>query len=101
MIRSQRILIIVSFANLAGAQIAAVRLARGLRDRGHDPKVLFLYERSRLTGADHPYEVVLPIAEPGAVSYLRIAFSLMRIVRREKPDLVLTFLPLANVLGQA
>lgn len=98
---AQRILIIVSFANLAGAQIAAVRLARGLRDRGHDTKVIFLYEQSRLVGADHPYEVVLPSARPGVAGYLRIAYDLARIVKREKPDLVLTFLPLANVLGQA
>lgn len=98
---SQRILIVVSFANLAGAQIAAVRLARGLRDRGHDPKVVFLYEQGPVVGADHPYEVVLPTASPGVGGYCRIAARLWQIIRREKPDVVLTFLPLANVLGQA
>lgn len=97
---ARRILILVSFANLAGAQIAAVRLARGLRDRGHLPKVVFLYQQGELVGADHPYDVLLPTARPGASGYARIAVELMRVVRREKPDLVLTFLPLANVLGQ-
>jgi glycosyltransferase involved in cell wall biosynthesis len=97
----QRILVVVSFANLAGAQIAAVRLARGLRDRGHDPKVIFLYEQGPVVGADHPYEVVLPTASPGIGGYIRIAMRLWQIIRREKPDVVLTFLPLANILGQA
>jgi glycosyltransferase involved in cell wall biosynthesis len=97
----QRVLIVVSFANLAGAQIAAVRLARGLRDRGHDPKVIFLYEQGPVVGADHPYEVVLPKASPGVGGYVRIAVRLWQIIRQEKPDVVLTFLPLANVLGQA
>jgi len=96
-----RILIVVSFANLAGAQIAAVRLARGLRDRGHDPKVIFLYEQRPVDGADHPYEVVVPKAKPGAAGYLRMGFDLAKIIKREQPDVVLTFLPLANVLGQA
>jgi glycosyltransferase involved in cell wall biosynthesis len=96
-----RVLIIVSFANLAGAQIAALRLARGLRDRGHDPKVLFLYEQGVIKSPDHPYEVVLPTARPGAGGYMRISIELARILRRDKPDLVLTFLPLANTLGQA
>lgn len=96
-----KILIVVSFANLAGAQIAALRLARGLRDRGHRPKVLFCYEQVPVDTPDHPYEVLLPSAAPGAAGYLRIAARLVGAVRRERPDVVLTFLPLANVLGQA
>jgi glycosyltransferase involved in cell wall biosynthesis len=99
--RGLDILIVVSFANLAGAQIAALRLARGLRERGHNPKVLFLYEQVPVDSPDHPYEVLLPTAAPGAAGYLRIAWSLVRRLRRERPDAVLSFLPLANVLGQA
>jgi glycosyltransferase involved in cell wall biosynthesis len=97
----RRILIIVSVANLAGAQIAALRLARGLAERGHRVKVVFLYERDRISEPDHPYEVLLKKAAPGAADYLRIAVDLNRIIRRERPDVVLSFLPLANVLGQA
>ena len=96
-----RILIVVSLANSGGAQMAALRLARGLRDRGHDPRVLFLYERGRIDAPDHPYEVLLPVADPGFGDYVRIARALHRRLGREKPDLVLTFLPLAHVLGQA
>jgi glycosyltransferase involved in cell wall biosynthesis len=98
---SARILILVSFANLAGAQIAALRLARGLRDRGHDPRVVFFYELSPIETPDHPYEVLLPRANPGAGGYLRIWLELAKLLRSDRPEIVLTFLPLASVLGQA
>jgi glycosyltransferase involved in cell wall biosynthesis len=95
-----RILIVLSLANSGGAQMAALRLARGLRDRGHDPQVLFLYERNAIDAPDHPYEVLLPTARPGIGGYARIARDLYRRIRQKRPDLVLTFLPLAHVLGQ-
>lgn len=99
--RRFRVLIIMSFAGFGGAQIAALRLARGLRDQGHDPKVLALYEPAEVDTPDHPYEVLLPAAEPGLLDYARIAWKLHGYIRREKPELVLTFLPLASILGQA
>lgn len=99
--RVRRIVILVSFANLAGAQIAALRLARGLRDKGYDPSVHFLYEQVPVDTPDHPYEVLLPTENPGVLGYLRIAVALVGLLAREKPDAVVTFLPLANVLGQA
>jgi glycosyltransferase involved in cell wall biosynthesis len=95
-----RILIVHSVANSGGAQMAALRLARGLRERGHDPRVLFLYARGDVDAPDHPYDVLLPVARPGPGGYARIARDLYRRIRRDRPDLVLSFLPLAHVLGQ-
>ena len=97
----RRILIVASFVNLAGAQIAALRVARGLRDRGHDPKVVFLYEANPIPAPDHPYEVLLARAGPGIGGYLSFVPGLMRMIRRERPDRVLTFMPLASVVGLA
>ena len=82
MIEGRRILIVVSLANVAGAQIAALRLARGLGDRGAAVKVLFLYEREAIEAPDHPYEVLLKESAPGAAGYLRIAKALIARVRR-------------------
>jgi glycosyltransferase involved in cell wall biosynthesis len=96
-----KLFIVVSFANFAGAQIAALRLARGLRDRGHDPRVIFLYQQASVDSPDHPYEVLVPKVKPSPPDYLRMAGKLASLVRAEKPDLVLTFMPLANVIGQA
>jgi glycosyltransferase involved in cell wall biosynthesis len=96
-----KISIIVTVANFGGAQIAALRLARGLRDRGHEPNVLFLYGQTPIPEPDHPYAVLAPTAQPGILGYLRITQELFRILRRDRPSVVLTFLPLASILGQA
>ena len=100
MTRARRILILVSFVNLAGAQIAALRLARGLRDRGHDPRVVFLYEVVPIPNPDHPYEVLLD-GRPSATGYLSLIGAVTRLVRQDRPAVVLTFMPLASVIGQA
>lgn len=97
----RRILILASFANVAGAQIAALRVARGLRDRGHDPRVVFFYEVNPISAPDHPYEVLRATSTPGPRAYLSMIGALGRVMRRERPDLVLTFMPLASVVGQA
>ena len=102
LVRSRlKLFIVVSFANFAGAQIAALRLARGLRDRGHDPRVVFLYQQAAVDSPDHPYDVLIPKTRPSPPDYARMAAKLTALVRSEKPDLVLTFMPLANVIGQA
>ena len=97
---TRRILILVSFVNLAGAQIAALRLARGLRDRGHDPRVVFLYQVMPIPKPDHPYEVLCE-TRPGAAGYASLVSAVARLVRQEKPEVVLTFMPFASALGQA
>jgi glycosyltransferase involved in cell wall biosynthesis len=98
---SRRILILASFANLAGAQIAALRLARGLHDHGHDVRVVFLYEQAPIEDADHPYEVLLDAARPGARGYLAILGRLARLIRRERPAQVIAFMPFAAIVGLA
>ena len=95
-----RVQIIVSFAGIGGAQIASLRLARGLRDAGHDPDVLCLYEQSPTEAPDHPYRVLSRHPRPGAAGYLGIAWALWRLFRRERPEKVLTFMPLAHIVGQ-
>ena len=97
----KRIFIVVTHADLGGAQMAALRLARGLRDRGHEPTVLFLYERHAVDAPDHPFEVLVPTSKPGVGGYFGIARRLFDRIRQDRPDLVLTFLPLAHVMGQA
>jgi glycosyltransferase involved in cell wall biosynthesis len=97
----RRILILVSFANLAGAQIAALRLARGLRDRGHNPRVVFLYQVAPIPDPDHPYEVLCDRQKPGIGGYLALVRDVTTLIWRERPPVVLTFMPFASVLGQA
>ena len=83
-----------------GAQEALLRLARELRARGHDVETWFLYEKSSLYRNEEGIRVLLPEASPGASGYLRILGRLVRQLKAHRPDAVISFLPLANSLGQ-
>jgi glycosyltransferase involved in cell wall biosynthesis len=96
---TRRILILGSFMNLAGAPLAALRLAHGFAARGHAVEAVFLYEKAPMAAPDHPYRVLLDERSPGPLGYLRLVWRTFALIRAEKPDAVITFLPLANVLG--
>jgi glycosyltransferase involved in cell wall biosynthesis len=81
--------------------MAALRLARGLRDRGHDPRVVFLYRKTHIAAPDHPYEVLVETERPGSAAHAHMLAALARRMRRDPPDHVLTFMPLAHFIGQA
>lgn len=97
--RPRRILVLGSFMNLAGAPLAALRLAHGFAARGHRVDAVFLYEKAPMAMPDHPYRVLLEERSPGPLGYLRLVWRTFALIRRETPDAVVTFLPLANVLG--
>jgi glycosyltransferase involved in cell wall biosynthesis len=99
MMSARRILILGSFMNLAGAPLAALRLAHGFAGRGHAVEAVFLYEKAPMAAPDHPYRVLLDQNSPGPVGYLRLVWRTFALIRSERPDAVITFLPLANVLG--
>jgi glycosyltransferase involved in cell wall biosynthesis len=96
-----KILIVASVANVAGAPIAALRLAHGFDRRGWDAKAVFLYERAPVPAPAHPYSVLWPGATPDWRAYLRMARDVFALVRRERPDVVISFLPLAHILAQS
>jgi glycosyltransferase involved in cell wall biosynthesis len=96
-----RIVCLITHMDRGGAQEAILRLSRQLRARGHDSEVWFLYARTRAYGGEAHTRLVLPDARAGALGYLRIAVRLVRMLARHRPDAVVSFLPLANVLGQA
>lgn len=98
---SKRILIFITFVNVAGAQIAALRLAEGLAKRGHEARVVFLYRQVDIESPYHPYEVLVPVERPGLRGYVNMVWSTICLVRRYRPDVVLTFLPLAHAIGQS
>ncbi|HYD71328.1 glycosyltransferase family 4 protein [Azospirillum sp.] len=97
----RRVICVASFMNHAGAQEALVRLARLLRARGWEAEVWFLYEESAAYHDEPNVRVLLPVTHPGKLGYLRIAASLVRELRRARPDAVVSFLPLANIMAQA
>jgi glycosyltransferase involved in cell wall biosynthesis len=84
-----------------GAQSALRKLIDALAKRGHNAELWFLYR----TRGEHETEapnarLLLPHAAQGVSGYLRTALVLRRALRDARPDALISFLPLANVLGQ-
>jgi glycosyltransferase involved in cell wall biosynthesis len=94
-----KILCLISFANHGGAQIALVKLARHLRARGHEVELIFLYGDDALFQHEPGARVLLPATGLGPLQYGKLFGRLFRTVRNSQPDAILSFLPLANVLG--
>jgi glycosyltransferase involved in cell wall biosynthesis len=94
-----KVLVFNTFTQLGGSQIAANRVAAGLSERGHDVRLAFLYAKDAFDTL-LPHDVMLDTARPGLAGYLRIAARTFAYVRRERPDAILSFLPLASVIAQ-
>ncbi len=96
---TKKIVGVISFMNAAGAQEALLRLARQMRARGHQMEVWFLYEEDSIH-ADEPFHRVF-VRKPklSPVEYVQVFFRLVSVLRAEKPDAVVGFLPLGNVFG--
>ncbi|MGI9434850.1 MAG: glycosyltransferase family 4 protein [Geminicoccaceae bacterium] len=97
----KKVIFLASFLNVAGAQEAALRVARGLRERNYDTEVWFLYAEAKPPEIDQGVRILLDVTKPTALQYLKIAVTLLRELRKAKPYALVSFLPLANVLGQS
>jgi glycosyltransferase involved in cell wall biosynthesis len=95
----KKIIGIVSFMNAAGAQEALMRLMRQLRQRGHDTEVWFLYEKTPCYRGEEGVRVILGKAHLTPFDIPKLFFRLTQMLRAERPEAVVGFLPLANILG--
>lgn len=95
-----KVLLVGSFANTSGAPMALLRVADGLRSRGHDTSVCFMYAKSGENELAGTYDVLVPAKKPGLMDYGQMVKNLVVVCRRERPDVVISFLPLANLVGQ-
>ena len=94
-----RILCVASFLNVAGAPEAILRLGRQLRARGHEVENWFLYQKGAIPLDDRYDRVLCDTPRPSPLQYLKLFFLLIGEIRRRKPDAVIAFLPLANVVA--
>lgn len=95
-----KVLLVGSFANTSGAPMALLRVADGLRSRGYNTSVCFMYAKSDENELAGTYDILVPEKNPGLPDYWQMVKSLTAVCRRERPDAVISFLPLANVVGQ-
>ena len=82
-----------------GAQRVAILLAEGLRERGYDVEVWFLYVK-RPTYLNFPGVRVLLEHKPSALDYTKILTKLWEWLRLYKPDVLITHSHYSNMLGQ-
>ena len=96
---SKKIVGVISFMNPAGAQQAMLRLMSQLRLRGHETEVWFLYQQTPCF-CDEPGVRVLQ-AKPKLTpfGYVATYLQLLGQLRAARPDAVVGFLPLGNVMG--
>jgi glycosyltransferase involved in cell wall biosynthesis len=95
----KKIIGIVSFMNAAGAQEALMRLMRQLRLRGHDTEVWFLYQKTPCYRGEQGVRIVLDKTRLTPLDIPVLFFRLADMLRTARPDAVVGFLPLANILG--
>ena len=96
---TKKIVGIISFMNAAGAQEALLRLMRQLRMRGHDTEVWFLYAKSSCFRGMPGVRIILDKPHLSPLDIPVLFFRLLKMLRQRRPDVVVGFLPLANVLG--
>lgn len=86
--------------NPGGAQEAILRLTRALKRRGHDVELWCLYDKTPLGDNPDQVKVLLEAENPGAGAYAQILSRTISALRHHRPDAVISFLPLACVVGQ-
>jgi len=97
-----KIILFIRALTVGGAERRAALLARGLRGRGHDAKVVVYYGggalEDDLRAADVPLIVV---GKSGRWDVFGFLWRLVRVLRRERPDVVYSWLPSSNLLALA
>lgn len=95
-----RIIAVTTHNDKGGAHEALTRLCRMLRQRGHDVDLWYLYKRGNSSNPQFAGRFVLDRENPSLIDYMRILLRFAKILSKERPNALISFLPLANVLGQ-
>lgn len=95
-----RILLVVTQMEQGGAQSAALRLAAGLRQRGHLAEVCFLYRKRPVHDHQPHVHTVFPRRPAGPLEVAVLLRGLYGHIRGLRPDVVISFTHYANVICQ-
>jgi glycosyltransferase involved in cell wall biosynthesis len=91
---------VVTQMEAGGAQHVALWLAAGLREKGYDADVWFLYtKRPAFEGEPH-VRSLLPRRPTSVLGYLLIVSRLFATLASQRPDVLITHTHYANVIGQ-
>lgn len=82
-----------------GAQRAAIRLNKQLKQEGYTCELYFFHPKSIIVPEDN-LKFILERRIQSPIDFLDFLSKLGRKISDERPDVVLTFLPFANIIGQ-
>ncbi|QXT35526.1 glycosyltransferase family 4 protein [Sphingomonas sanguinis] len=94
------IIFMVSHSSAGGAQEIWANLAEGFLAKGDNVQLMALYPLRadiRTTSADLPWRYVVERQPKGPLAAARMLGALTALIRREKPDVIFTAMPAANV----
>ena len=95
-----KIVAVITHNDRGGAQEALTKLCHALVGRGHQVSLWYLYKRGPFVDPGLPSRFVLEKESPSTFEYGLIAMKLGRMLSRERPTAIISFLPSANVLAQ-
>jgi glycosyltransferase involved in cell wall biosynthesis len=97
-----KILLLIRALTAGGAERQVAVLAQGLRQRGHDAKVMVFYGGGALEGDLESAGVpLIVIGKRGRWDVPGFLWRLLKALRRERPDVIYSWLPVANLLALA
>jgi exopolysaccharide biosynthesis WecB/TagA/CpsF family protein len=99
-VASLRIVQVVTQLEGGGAQGAALRVAEGLRHRGHEVETWFLYRKGPAHDDASGIRILFERPPVGPWDYVRISARLLRELRAMRPDALVSYTHYANLLGQ-
>ncbi|BBC70948.1 conserved hypothetical protein [Altererythrobacter sp. B11] len=96
------VMVLVSHSSAGGAQEIWANLAEGLAARGHQVTLaaLYPYRATVRETADHlPWNYIVERRPTNILGMVRLVWALIRRLRRDRPKIVFTAMPAANVLA--
>ena len=95
-----KVVTLASRYSIGGAQMNALLVAEGLMERGHDSAAWFLMRAGDMAVPSNlPVRVFMSRATRNPLVSILLAIKLLKALVSERPNVVIGFHPLANVLG--
>jgi len=91
-----RVLFVIGRLGQGGSERQMILLARGLREKGHDARIICLHGPGGLDEDARRQGVPVVIAGKRRRSFFRSTFAYLRFVRAFKPDVLHPYLPESN-----
>jgi len=98
--KARKIIAMTTHNASGGANEALARLCSGLIQRGHEVSLWYLYKKKDSNPPVAKFKYITTTDKPNLFTYLTIAFRFSILLLKHRPDALISFLPLANVLGQ-